>query len=181
MKLVAERRTRLSVAVRLADGAAPHLLPGDELRLRLSGASREPLTHCAGYWLILNATPGKQTLSWTCTHYQDGQLSVQVDPLLPSAPVVELTLVPLPPVSFALASLARSRVGRSYRQPLALQGGKLPFHYTATGLPPGLFVRQATGTIEGTPTRRDSYEVTLGVSDVDGTNDRKTFRLSVTA
>lgn len=181
MKLMAERRTRLSLAVRLAGADAARPMPADALQVRLSGASGAPLTHHAGYWLIMNAKPGKQTLCWTSARHVDGQLSVQVDPAPPHAPVIELALETPPPTTLALASLVRGRVGRSYRQVLALQGGKPPFHFSVEGLPPGLVLRQAAGTIEGVPSRRGTYDVALAVRDVNGTQDQKRYRLRVTA
>jgi hypothetical protein len=179
--LMVEHRTRLSVVVRLAAGAPTQQLPADEVHLSISGASGEPLVHRPGYWLFMNVPPGKQTLTWTSTHHQDGQLAIEVEPDAPSAAIVEFALTPAAPAAFALASLPRGHVGKPYRQPMALKGGKAPFRYAATGLPPGLVVRQAAGTIEGTPTARGSRQVTLTVTDINGTHDSRTFGLRVVA
>lgn len=57
----------------------------------------------------------------------------------------------------------------------------LPITYTATGLPPGLFVGSATGFISGTPTTAGSYSVTARVSDGVLQSTALTFAWSVGA
>jgi hypothetical protein len=51
---------------------------------------------------------------------------------------------------------------------LQIQGSDpdgLPVTFSATGLPPGLSIRNSTGFIEGTPTTAGVYSVTIGVTD----------------
>ena len=56
----------------------------------------------------------------------------------------------------------------------------MPITYTATGLPPGLFVGTATGFISGTLTSAGSYSVTARVSDGVLQSNPLTFSWSVT-
>jgi hypothetical protein len=56
----------------------------------------------------------------------------------------------------------------------------LPITYTATGLPPGLFVGSATGFISGTPTTAGNYTVTARVFDGVLQSQALTFTWSVT-
>jgi hypothetical protein len=56
----------------------------------------------------------------------------------------------------------------------------MPITYTATGLPPGLFVGSATGFISGTLTKAGNYSVTARVSDGVLQSNPLTFAWSVT-
>ena len=56
-----------------------------------------------------------------------------------------------------------------------------PITYSATGLPPGLFVGSATGFISGTPTTAGSYTVTARVFDGVLNSAPQTFTWSVSA
>lgn len=53
--------------------------------------------------------------------------------------------------------------------------GNDPLVFFATGLPPGLALDPATGTISGTPSNTDSYTVRLGVRDTAGKSDTITI------
>ena len=57
----------------------------------------------------------------------------------------------------------------------------LPITYTATGLPPGLFVGSATGFISGTVTTTGTYSVNARVSDGVLQSNVSTFTWSVTS
>jgi hypothetical protein len=57
----------------------------------------------------------------------------------------------------------------------------MPISYTATGLPPGLFVGSATGFISGTPSTAGTYSVTAGVSDGVLQSTPQSFTWTVTA
>ena len=74
-----------------------------------------------------------------------------------------------------------SRVGQAISLQLAGNDPDgLPITYTATGLPPGLFVGSATGFISGTLTTVGSYSVTARVSDGVLQSSPLTFAWSVT-
>jgi len=74
-----------------------------------------------------------------------------------------------------------SRVGQAIGLQLAGNDPDgLPITYTATGLPPGLFVGSATGFISGTLTTAGSYSVTARVSDGVLQSSPVTFAWSVT-
>jgi putative Ig domain-containing protein/fibronectin type III domain protein/Big-like domain-containing protein len=54
-----------------------------------------------------------------------------------------------------------------------------PISYTASGMPPGLFIGSATGYISGTPTTAGNYSVTASVFDGVLTSASQTFTWSV--
>ena len=54
-----------------------------------------------------------------------------------------------------------------------------PISYTATGLPPGLFIGSATGFISGTPTTAGTYTVTASVYDGVLNSPSQTFTWTV--
>lgn len=75
-----------------------------------------------------------------------------------------------------------SRVGDSVSLQLAGNDPDgMPISYTATGLPPGLFVGSATGFVSGTPSTAGTYSVTAGVSDGVLQSTPQTFSWTVTA
>ncbi|MDB6126777.1 MAG: Endoglucanase [Verrucomicrobia bacterium] len=54
--------------------------------------------------------------------------------------------------------------------PYVIAGTGLPTSFTATGLPPGLTLNTATGTISGTPTVAGTYVVTITATNSSGTS-----------
>src|SRR5262245_9939366 len=56
-----------------------------------------------------------------------------------------------------------------------------PISYTATGLPPGLFIGSATGFISGTPTTIGTYAVTASVYDGVLNSPSQNFTWTVTS
>jgi len=59
---------------------------------------------------------------------------------------------------------------------LTIFGGRPPYHFSATGLPPGITVNSATGTVSGTPTAvhgEGTAEVTVTDSHPDGGRTRE--------
>jgi hypothetical protein len=60
-------------------------------------------------------------------------------------------------------------------------GGTLPYTWTATGLPAGLTINQATGVVSGTPTTAagSPYAVTITVVDANGTMASESLTLAV--
>jgi prepilin-type N-terminal cleavage/methylation domain-containing protein len=79
---------------------------------------------------------------------------------------VTIEVVPLPSVT-AGADL-RQHVGDAVNRQLTAAGGKTPYTYTASGLPPGLSLNASTGAITGNVTTAGLYPVTVTVSDLNG-------------
>lgn len=70
-------------------------------------------------------------------------------------------------------------VGRPVGIALTTTGGTTPYTYSATGLPAGLTINTATGTITGTPTTWGMRNTTLTVTDAAGRTSSVTVTFTV--
>ena len=78
---------------------------------------------------------------------------------------VTLTVTVTGPIAITTPSLPNGTVGTPYSFTVAANGGVPPLHWTATGLPAGLSIDNASGHITGTPTAPSSGSVTITVAD----------------
>ncbi len=60
-------------------------------------------------------------------------------------------------------------------------GGTAPYTWSATGLPSGLTIAPATGTVSGTPTTAGNHTVTITATDSAGKTGSTTFTWTITA
>jgi alpha-tubulin suppressor-like RCC1 family protein len=89
------------------------------------------------------------------------------------------TLVIIAALDLATSTLPAGVTGAAYSAQPTLLGGRPPFSWTASGLPPGLAINAATGQISGTPAAAGSYTPTLGVTDANGIVDHAAPTLRV--
>ncbi|MGV9297300.1 trypsin-like serine protease [Amycolatopsis sp. NPDC003676] len=68
-----------------------------------------------------------------------------------------------------------SWTGKAVNLPLQASGGASPYRWTSTALAPGLTLDPASGVISGTPTRADSRQVTVTVTDASGKTANAAF------
>ncbi len=80
-------------------------------------------------------------------------------------------------LTITTVSLPDGTVGVAYSAPLAAVGGTGAPAWSATGLPPGLTISTASGTISGTPTSSGAFDVS--VTATAGSPVTKLFRLTV--
>ncbi|WP_223395806.1 Ig domain-containing protein [Caulobacter segnis] len=80
----------------------------------------------------------------------------------------------------AAADLGPAIIGQSYAGSLGVNGGRAPYSFSASGLPPGLTLN-AGGAVTGTPTAAGSYSVTVQVTDANGVSATQTLTVVVTA
>jgi hypothetical protein len=80
------------------------------------------------------------------------------------------TPAPTPnPLGITTTSLGSATVGSPYSAPLAASGGTIPYTFSASGLPSGLTIASATGTISGTPAASTSGTAGVGLTVTDST------------
>ncbi|MEU9104475.1 putative Ig domain-containing protein [Streptomyces xanthophaeus] len=62
----------------------------------------------------------------------------------------------------------------------AAEGGTAPYTWSASGLPAGLSIAAATGTVTGAPTTAGTGQVTISATDAAGKKGSTTFTWTVT-
>lgn len=76
--------------------------------------------------------------------------------------------------------LGRCVVGKAFSATLRATGGKSPYAWSASGLPPGLAM-SSSGLLSGKPTRAGSYTVTISVTDANSQTAVRTTPFVVSA
>ncbi len=93
-----------------------------------------------------------------------------------------LTLNIAPPPSVGTDPLPDWTVNRAYpNTTLNAEGGTPPFAWRASGLPPGLAMDRATGTVMGTPNLIGTYAVTVTVTDANGAVATQNLTVTINA
>jgi hypothetical protein len=96
-------------------------------------------------------------------------------------PMAEHTLVVIADLAVLTGSLPSATVGVAYSAQVQASGGALPYKWSASGLPLGLSINQASGVISGTPTVGGSQTATVTVTDSDGIIASAPITLSINA
>jgi hypothetical protein len=82
-------------------------------------------------------------------------------------------------VTITTTTLPQALLASPYSAALSATGGTTPYTWSATGLPPGLSVNPAFGTIAGTPAARGTYTVTVTVTTANNLTASTTLPLTV--
>jgi type II secretory pathway pseudopilin PulG len=91
-----------------------------------------------------------------------------------------VTFTIVKPPTPTVPTTVTSRVGDVYSLTLTAANGVAPYSsWTATGLPPGLQIDAATGTISGSPTTVGVYTVTVTVADANQRTGTATYTHTV--
>jgi hypothetical protein len=90
-----------------------------------------------------------------------------------------LTLTVAGVLTITTTSLPAASVGNLYGAGVSSTGGLSPYSWSATGLPVGLSIDQATGNITGTPTVAGPVQVTIHLSDASSQTAQVTLPMLV--
>jgi hypothetical protein len=165
------------------------------LAARISRTTAEVKTR---FRATLVATGGQGPYSWTASGLPAG-LGVSSDGTLSGVPrrvgtvtvTARLTdasgatndlrvrLVVRPHIAVATGSLRAAGVGRAYRARLAASGGVEGRRWTVSGLPRGLRLDAATGTIRGVARTAGRFRIVVSVRDALGATARRALTLTV--
>jgi hypothetical protein len=137
----------------------------------------------------LTATANGATLTIAGTPAKSGPFTVGVSVSDGESPAKTATAnfpvtVSAPPLTITTGSLPSGTSGDDYSDTVTAAGGTGTYGWSATGLPPGLSIGSATGTISGTLADGEavdtpgSYPVTVTVKD-GTTSAQKTFSIVV--
>ena len=180
MSWVEQTTQRLLVAVVFTDDSASGRRVGDdELRVAVREVAARPIFHRSGYWLVMNGHAAEVTISWNADHFENGETVANVAELPKRLPIGRVALTRPPAAAIKLKELSGATVGKPYRQQVNTAGGKPPLVFEAFDLPEGLVIHRGKGIIYGTPVQRAERDVTLRVTDRNGTQDEVELRMSI--
>jgi hypothetical protein len=92
------------------------------------------------------------------------------DPTPTPVPTPTPTPTPSPnPLTITTTSLAAATVGSAYSVTVAASGGTTPYAFSASGLPSGLTIVSATGSISGTPAANTAGAASVTITVTDST------------
>jgi len=94
--------------------------------------------------------------------------------------LAEHTLVVMADLAVSTSSLPAGEAGAAYGAQAQATGGAPPYRWSARGLPSGLSIDPATGSISGTPGAGGRYTPTIMVTDGDGIEASASPALTVT-
>lgn len=190
--------TKATANFTLAVGALPlkittGLLPSGVINLPYPYTSINATGGVGNYsWTVTGLPPGLTTdgngdITGTPTTTTGSPFSVKVT--LTDSSLTSVTTTFSLTISGTLqvgspATLPAAALNTTYAPTTVLAGGGLaPYTYTATGLPTGLTISQATGVISGTPTTAagSPYSVVVTTEDSTGHFASKTYTLVVNA
>lgn len=83
------------------------------------------------------------------------------------------------PLAIVTASLPPGNAGAPYSQKLAASGGVPPYAWSSGGLPAGLSLDGASGTLSGTPAGEGTVTVLIRVTDAAKDTAAREFRLTI--
>jgi len=96
-----------------------------------------------------------------------------------AGPLTLHTLVLIADLAMTTSSLPGGRVAFGYSGTASATGGTPAYTWQASGLPPGLSINSATGTVSGTPTTAGTFDPVLTVTDADGIAVSQTLAVTI--
>jgi len=127
--------------------------------------------------LTFNSSNGR--LTGTPAPSKGGTFTVKITDQLGSSVTGTFKITILGALSISTKSLKAGTHGKAYKGALKATGGGTPKNWTVTGLPPGLALNSATGTLTGTPTQTGIFNLTFQVTDPLGGVAQKALTLTI--
>jgi hypothetical protein len=122
---------------------------------------------------IISGTPTQAgTFGFTARATAAGQTAAQT-----------LSIVITQPLSITTSALPNGRVGETYLQTVAVQGGTSPYRFRVDlgQLPPGLTLDPNTGRIAGVPSQAGAFAFTVRVDDANNVSASRALSINVNA
>lgn len=130
----------------------------------------------------LSLNPSSGVLSGTPTAAGTYAVVITVTDALGAASTKSFTITVNPPFTATWPLLPGGQVGVTYSTTsVVATGGTTPYTWSATGLPPGLTLGSATGTIAGVPTTAGAFTVTITGTDALGAWVSKPYNITIAA
>ncbi len=127
--------------------------------------------------VTLNAGTG--VLSGTPTQGGTFTVNVAVTDSSSQAAQASFSLTIVPVLTITTAGLPSGTVGTGYFAGLSGSGGITPYVWSATGLPSGLGLNAASGTISGTPGQSGGFSVSVTLTDSSGQTAKAAFGINI--
>ncbi len=147
------------------------------------------------YSASLTPSGGKSPYTWSATGLPAGitvsgsqltgtptaagtfSVNLQVKDANNAAASRTVSLTVAPAVAITIAALPNGTVGTDYSVSLTASGGRTPYTWTATGLPPGISVNG--DQLKGKPTAAGNYTPLVKVTDKNNLSDSQSFSVTI--
>jgi subtilisin family serine protease len=170
--------------------ALPDVTPGVPYAAKLratGGAAPYAWSFGSGALPAGLALAASGAISGTATAQSTSTFTVQVRDTAGTTATrsLSLTALPVPPLRITTVNLPAGTVAASYSQLVTATGGVPPYAWSVAaaacpgGLPPGLSLDPATGTLSGTPTASGSFSFTAQVTDQPRSLASRLFLLTI--
>jgi len=161
------------------------LVPGQKYTLLLTDISAQSYPNGVTGWVVPSVTDTSTGASLPPGAYPDGRPVLQGALVSNDAGIGDNAFEVIdtgaaPPAPLAISgTLPYGQTGTAYAATLGASGGVPPYEWSAAGLPAGLGLDPASGTISGTPTQSGTFAVTVSVGDRTGAMDEARYDLVI--